>query len=189
MDTSPEASVLAHVFVQSLLCPASLEKAAKCYCWTQHRNQAVLSMHGQGCVSMIVLFISFLPFPLLPCPEVLDLLADISTFLANGIIGILIVVVMFLLPCAFGDLSITSGILSHPLSITAAAQLLGELPMAPSFLHQAAGNSVLLTPPFPLSCTVTVLSLCCHSQGCRFLYRCLLILPGCEHLFCFTHGN
>lgn len=124
-----------------------------------------------------------LPFPLLPCPDVLDLLAGISIFLANGIIDILIVVLMFLLPCAFGDLSITSGILPHPLSITAAAQLLGELPMAPSFLHQAAGNSVLLTPPFPLSCTVTVLSLCCHSQGCCFLYRCLLILPGCEQPF------
>lgn len=94
-----------------------------------------------------------LPFPLLPCPDVLDLLADISSSLANGIIGILIFFLVFLLPCAFGDFSITSGLLPHPLSITAAAQLLGELPIAPSFLHQAAGNNLLLTPPSLLSCS------------------------------------
>lgn len=69
---TPAPWFLANIFVCHLLCPASLEKTVKQYCWTQHRNKGLLSTHTQGYVDMILIFF----FPLPPCPEVLDHLVD-----------------------------------------------------------------------------------------------------------------
>lgn len=106
------------------------------------------------------------PFHLPPCPDVLDLLVDFISSLANGIIGISIVFLVFLLPCAFGDLIIIPGILMLPFST--AATVLGfyksSLQLPSSCTGQLRRCEQLLIPPFRLSQTVTALS-----QECCFL--------------------
>lgn len=106
-------------------------------------------------------------------PDVLDLLLDFSTSLANDIIGFSIVFLMFLVPHAFDSLSLVSH--HFHLQLLPLLSACGALPTALSFQHRPAGNNSLLLPPFPLPCTATALR-----QGCCFPCRCLLIPPGCE---------
>lgn len=177
---TPAPLFLANIFVHHFLFPASLEKTVKKYCWTQHRNKGLLSTHTHEGVGMILVFICF---PLPPCPDALDLLVDFISSLANCIIGISIVFLMFPLLCAFGNLSIIPGLSKLPFSIAATA--LGfyksSLQLPSSCTGQLRRCEQPLIPHFSLSWTVTALS-----QGSCFF--CLFYLPV-NSLFWFLHRN
>lgn len=123
-------------------------------------------LYTQRDVLAWVWYLFVLPFPLPPCPDVLDLLVDFISSLANCIIDISIVFLMFPFPCAFGDLSIIPGLAMLPFSTAATA--LGfyksSLQRSSSYTGQLRRCEPLLIPSFPLSWTVTALS-----QGCCFL--------------------
>lgn len=115
------------------------------------------------------------PLPLPPCPDVLDLLVDFSSSLANDVIGISIVFLVFLLPRAFGDLGVMPGLPLLPLSITAAA--FGFWESSPQLPRSRTGQLGITCFSSLLSVFPAVTAL---SQGCCFPCRCLLSLPGCE---------
>lgn len=146
---TPAPWFLANIFVCHLLCPASLEKTVKQYCWTQHRNKGLLSTHTQGYVDMILIFF-FLSLLVL---KFLITWWISSACLAKCIIGISIVFLMLPFPRAFGNLSIIPALPMLPFSIAATA--LGfyktSLQLPSSCIGQLRRCEHLLISHFPLS--------------------------------------
>lgn len=124
---------------------------------------ATVYTHTQRCVSIILIFTSF---PLPPCPDIPYLLVDLISSLANCIINISIVFLMFPFPYAFGNLSIIPGLPMFPFSVAATALdfYKSSLQLPSSCIVQLRRCEQLLIPPFPPSWTIIALR-----QGCCFL--------------------
>lgn len=125
------------------------------------------------------------PLPLPPRPDVLDLLVDFSISLANDIIGISIVFLVFLLPCAFGDLSVMPGLPLFPLSITAAA--FGFWESSPQLPRSRTGQLGItsfssLLSVFPAESQLSVRDAAFPADVC-------LVYLAVNSLFRFTRGN
>lgn len=122
-------------------------------------------------------------FPLPPHPDVLDLLLDFSTSLANDIIGFSIVFLVFPVPHAFDSLSLVSHHF-HLQLYCHCSQLVEHFPLL-CFQHWAAGNNLLLLPPFPLSFLHSLSS----PSGMEMSADVCLFHQAVNSLFCFTCGN
>lgn len=109
-------------------------------------------------------------FPLPPHPDVLDLLLDFSTSLANDIIGFSIVFLVFPVPHAFDSLSLVSHHF-HLQLYCHCSQLVEHFPLL-CFQHWAAASPPSFSSLLPAQPQLSIRD----GDVCR----CLLIPPGCE---------